>query len=192
VVGVPGTGIVEVGSESGTPVDVTTRVVGGNVVSDDAGMDVATSAVVGGMPEGSAVVVEVIALSRAIVVGAGMVVCTGLVVGGSGAAGTVTVTITVTVGVGAGIVEGTLTAEAGTWTMMTCGGTVVTGVVSGVVVETGSVVSGAASVVAAFTSLVAMISDFDFDDRPFVEMIAAAIVAQPMMIAPMMGASFVR
>jgi hypothetical protein len=191
VVGVPCTGIVEVGSESGTPVVVTASVVGGNVVGDDAGIDVAVSTVVG-VPAGSTVVDDVIAPSKAIVVGVGMVIGAGLVVGGSGAAGTVTVTITVTVGVGAGIVVGTLIADAGTCTMMTCGGTVVTGVVSGMVVETGRVVCVAASVVAAFTSVVAMISDFDFDDRPLVEMIAAAIVAQPMMIAPMMGASFVR
>jgi phage-related protein len=117
------------------------------------------------------------------------------VVGGSGVAGTVTVTITVMVGVGPGIVEATLTAEAGTCTMMTCGATVVTvvtGMVSGTVVVLKRVVSTAASVVATFASLVAMISDLDLVERPFVEMMAAAIVAQPMMIAPMIGASFVR
>jgi hypothetical protein len=119
----------------------------------------------------------------------GMVVWAGLVVAGSAGAGTVTVTITVMVGVGPGIVVGTLTAEPGTCTMMTCGATVVGGAVStGIVVE-GGVVS---ATFATLVSAVATTSVFgDLDDRPLVEMIAAAIVAQPMMMAPMIGAKLV-
>ncbi len=49
------------------------------------------------------------------------------VVVGSIGVGTVTVTITVTVGTGPGIVGGPLGLVPGTWTMMTCGATVVTG-----------------------------------------------------------------
>jgi hypothetical protein len=195
VVVVVWTGIVDEASVVGVTVVVAravsvARVVGGWVAASvDGGIEVAPSSVVGGAA-GAAVVVVTVGLSGGIDVGAGIVVGASLVVVISGAVGTVTVTITVTVGVGPGIVVGTLTAEPGTCTMITCGATVVAGVVSGAVVVGGSV--STASVAATFTSVVAMISDLDFDDRPFVEMIAAAIVAQPMMIAPMMGASLVR
>jgi hypothetical protein len=122
----------------------------------------------------------------------GMVVCAGLVVAGSAGVGTVTVTITVIVGVGPGMVVGTLMAEPGTCTMMTCGATVVGGAVSAGIVVEGGVVSATFARVVSVVSVLATTSVLgDLEDRPCVEMIAAAIVAQPIMIAPMIGAKFV-